>query len=63
MTAWGEFLCSYHLPVLFAEQNDGQFEEINVVDESQAENRFVPMLETEIRCEITTVTKTKSQQS
>ena len=49
--------------MLFAEQNDGQFEEINVVDESQAENRFVPMLETEIRCEITTVTKTKSQQS
>ena len=32
--------------------------EINVVDQSQAENRFVPVQEAEIRCEITTVTKT-----
>ena len=30
---WG-----YHLPVLSAEQNDSQSEEINVIDESLAEN-------------------------
>ena len=40
---------SYHLPVLSAEQNDSQSEEIDVIDESQAENRPVPMQEAEIR--------------
>ena len=43
------FFRSYHLPVLSAEQNDSQSEEINVIDESQAENRAVSMLEAEIR--------------
>ena len=60
MAARGEFFRSFHLPVLSAEQNDSQSEEINVVDKSQAENRFVPVQEAEIRCEIATVTKTKS---
>ena len=41
MAARGEFLRLYHLPVLSAEQN----EEINVIDESQAENRPVPVQE------------------
>ena len=36
MAARGEFFRSYHLPVLSAEQNDSQSEEINVIDESQA---------------------------
>ena len=40
--ARGEFFRSYHLPVLSAEQNDSQSEEINVIDESQAENRPDP---------------------
>ena len=40
---------SYHLPVLSAEQNDSQSEEIDVIDESQAENRPVPMQEAQIR--------------
>ena len=40
---------SYHLPVLSAEQNDGQSEEINVIDESQVENRAVPLQDAEIR--------------
>ena len=31
-----------------AEQNNSQFEEINIVDESQAENRPVPVQEAEI---------------
>ena len=35
MAARGEFFRSYHLPVLSAEQNDSQSEEINVIDESQ----------------------------
>ena len=39
MVARGEFFRSYHLPVLSAEQNDSQSEEINAIDESQAENR------------------------
>ena len=34
---------SYHLPVLSAEQNDSQPEEINVIDESQAENSPAPV--------------------
>ena len=45
MAAHGEFFRSYHLP----EQNDSQSEDINVIDESQAENRPVPVLEAEIR--------------
>ena len=37
--ARGEFFSySYHLPVLSSEQNDSPSEEINVIDESQAEN-------------------------
>ena len=42
MVTQGEFFRSYHLPVLSAEQNDSQSEEINVIDESQAENRPGP---------------------
>ena len=34
MAARGEFFRSYHLPVLSAEQNDSQSEEINVIHES-----------------------------
>ena len=45
----GEFLRLYHQPVLSAEQNDSHSEEINVIDESQAENRPVPVQEAEIR--------------
>ena len=37
--------CSYHLPVLSAEQNNSQSQGINVTDESQAENRPVFMQE------------------
>ena len=40
---WGEFFRSYHLPVLSAEPNDSQSEEINVIEESRAENRSVPV--------------------
>ena len=39
---------SYHLPMLSAEQNDSQYEEINVIDECQAENRPVFVQEAEI---------------
>ena len=49
MAERSEYFRSYHLPVLFAEQNDSQSEEINVIDKSQAENRPVPMQEAEIR--------------
>ena len=35
--------------MLSAVQNDSQSEEINVIDESQAENRSVPVQEAEIR--------------
>ena len=38
-----EYFRSYHLPVLSAEPNDSQSEEINVIDEFQAENRPVPV--------------------
>ena len=38
--------------MLSAEQNDSQSEEINVIDESQAENRAVSVQETVIRCQI-----------
>ena len=49
MAARGEFFRSYHFPVLSAEQNDSQSEEINVTDESQAENRSVSEQEDEMR--------------
>ena len=35
MAARSEYFRSYHLPMLSAEQNDRQSEEINVIDESQ----------------------------
>ena len=49
MGARGEFFRSYHWPVLSAEQKYSQSEEINVIDESQTENRPVPLQKTEIR--------------
>ena len=49
MAARGEFSRSYHLPVLPAKQNDSQSEESNVIDESRAENKPVPVREAEIR--------------
>ena len=49
MAVRSEYFRSYHLPVLSAEQNDSQSEEINVIDESQAENRPMPTQEAEIR--------------
>ena len=49
MAARSEYFRSCHLPVLSAEQNDSQPEEVNVIDESQAENRPVPLQEAEIR--------------
>ena len=48
MAARGEYFRSYHLPVLSAERKDSQSEEINVIDESQAENRPVFVQEAEI---------------
>ena len=48
MAARSEYFRSYHLLVLSAEQNDSQSEEINVIDESQAENRPVFEQEAEI---------------
>ena len=45
MAGRSEYFRSYHLPVLLSEQNDSQSEEINVIDESQAENRPVPVQE------------------
>ena len=57
----GEIFRRYDLPVISAEQNDSQSEEINAIGESQAENRPVPVEEAEIRGQITSVTKTKSQ--
>ena len=39
---------SSHLPMLSAEQNDSQSEEIYVIDESQAENRPLFVQEAEI---------------
>ena len=35
-------------PVLSAKQNDGQYEEINVIDQPPAENSSLPVQETEI---------------
>ena len=52
MKARIEYFLSYHLPVLSAKQNHSQSEEINVIDESQAENRPVPVLEAEIKWKI-----------
>ena len=49
MAARSEYFRSYHLPVLSDKQNESQSEEINVIDESQAENRPVPVQEAEIR--------------
>ena len=49
MAARSEYFRTYHLPVLSAEQDDSQSEEINVIDEPQAENRLVPVQEAEIR--------------
>ena len=53
MAARSEFFRSYHLryhlPVFSAEQNDSQSEEINVIDESQAENRPLLVREAEIK--------------
>ena len=43
------FFCSHHLPVLSVEQSGSQSEEINVMGESQADNRPVPVQEAEIR--------------
>ena len=48
MAARSEYLRSYHLPVLSAEQNNSQSEEINVINESQAKNRPVFAQEAEI---------------
>ena len=47
MAAQSEYFRSYQLPVLSAEQNDSQSEEINVIDESQKESRPVPVQEFE----------------
>ena len=49
MATRNEYFRSYHLPVLSAEQNYSKLEEINVIDESQAENRPVFVQEAEIR--------------
>ena len=49
MAALGECFRSYHLPVLCDEQNDSQSREVNVIDQSQAENWRVPVQEAEIR--------------
>ena len=51
MVARSEYFRNYHLTVLSAEQSDSQSEEINVIDESQAANRPVPVQEAEIRWE------------
>ena len=48
MAARSEYFRRYHLPVLPAEQSDCQSEEINVIDESQAENSPVFVQEAEI---------------
>ena len=48
MAARGKLFRSYHLPVLSAENNDSQSEDINVIDESQPQNRPVPVQEAEI---------------
>ena len=52
MAVRSEYFRSYHLPMLFAQQNDSQSEEINVIGESQAENRPVFVQEAEQEAEI-----------
>ena len=47
MAARSEYFRSYHLPVLSAEQNNSQSEEINVIDK-ETENRPVFVQEAEI---------------
>ena len=49
MAARSEYFGSYHLSVLSAEQNDSQSEKVNVTDESQVENRPLPVQEARIR--------------
>ena len=49
MAAQSNVFRSDHLPVSSTEQNNSQSEEINVLDESQVENRSVPVQEAEIR--------------
>ena len=48
MPSRGEVFRSYHLPVLSAEQDDSQSEEINVIDDCQEENRPMVVQEAEI---------------
>ena len=48
MAAPSEYFRSCHLPMLSAEQNDSQYEDINVIDESQAENRPMFVQEAQI---------------
>ena len=48
MAAQSKYFRSYHLPMLSAEQNYSQSEEINVIDESPTENRPVFVQEAEI---------------
>ena len=48
MVARSEYFRSYRLPMLSVEQNDSQSEELNVIHESQAENRPVFAQEAEI---------------
>ena len=48
MAARSEYFRSYHLPLLSADQNDGQSDKINVIDESRAESRPVFVQEAEI---------------
>ena len=43
------FVVTIYRPVLSAEQNNSQSEEINAIDESQAANRPVPVQEAELR--------------
>ena len=50
MTMRGEFFfLIHHLPMLSSDQNDCQSEEINVIDESEAEDWPVPLQEAETR--------------
>ena len=48
MAAWSEYFRSCHLAVLSAEQNDSQSEEVSIIDESQTENRPVPVQQAEM---------------
>ena len=49
MVAQSEFFRSDHLPVSSTEQNNSQTEEINALDESQAENGSLSVQKAEIR--------------